>query len=584
MTTESETSTALEANGVAASAPNGLSDFGSQTRVDQGNHDWQRGQRILAALKHAARAAHLQAQAAELEYALSQATRGAATNLKRWLEQYDQLTSLEEPNVESTNPAAAAMLNSPQHAAPQAEELTVQPPSMMQPLPDSRVHSGWDGYLEFARQRLAKRAQAIIAQRQTTTTSDSPHTDALLDSSTIPSSTIEPTELTTHQEPHPRVRKFSSEHASAAPSSRSDVRAAVVQTIDRSEQPDEHLPAADSVRDLAAFDLGTSKGSYARTAHVNRRLVRGMGLSLLAHSLALLGLLMITLRLPRESASLGSQVVSVQRVTEELQSGSDLELPEPLEIDLPLETTNHLEAANPSVPLDLTDTMPQSLTPASAAMQPIGPSGLPAATSNLRDAGRGANSSAGRALPNSASSGGKFFGAGAGGNFFCYVVDSSGSMRGRAWESAKLELLRSLTTLAPTQRFYIVFFAQDISALPEPGGIEPARSGLLASPENIDHARRWIDSVKLDRGGPPNEALQLAIEREPDAIYLLTDGVTQADVCGFLRKINRMSDIVSGEQVRVPIHTIAYHSLDGQQLLRQLARENAGQFHYVPAK
>jgi hypothetical protein len=33
----------------------------------------------------------------------------------------------------------------------------------------------------------------------------------------------------------------------------------------------------------------------------------------------------------------------------------------------------------------------------------------------------------------------------------------------------------------------------------------------------------------------------------------------------------------------VPIHAIAYHSLDGQQLLRQIAEENKGQFHYVPA-
>lgn len=177
---------------------------------------------------------------------------------------------------------------------------------------------------------------------------------------------------------------------------------------------------------------------------------------------------------------------------------------------------------------------------------------------------------------------GKFFGVGTGGNYFCYVVDRSGSMRGGAWESAKAELIRSLKSLKPTQKFYIVFFADEFEALPEPGSDQPAATGLYATVENIEHTRRWIASVQLNRGGPPNEALAWAIEREPDAIYLLTDGVTKVDVCGFLRKSNRIEDVVSGSQVRVPIHAIAYFSLDGQQLMRQLAKENQGQFIYVP--
>lgn len=77
-------------------------------------------------------------------------------------------------------------------------------------------------------------------------------------------------------------------------------------------------------------------------------------------------------------------------------------------------------------------------------------------------------------------------------------------------------------------------------------------------------------------------ALKLAIEREPDAIYLLTDGETKTDVAGFLRKENRTSDFVSGEQVTVPIHSIAYYSLLGETLMRQIAAENKGKFIYVP--
>ena len=88
--------------------------------------------------------------------------------------------------------------------------------------------------------------------------------------------------------------------------------------------------------------------------------------------------------------------------------------------------------------------------------------------------------------------------------------------------------------------------------------------------------------MRIDRGAPPTDALRFAIEKEPDAIYLLTDGVTKVDVAKFLREENRVRDLINGEQVRVPIHTIAFYSLDGQQLLKQIAAENKGQFIYVP--
>ena len=70
--------------------------------------------------------------------------------------------------------------------------------------------------------------------------------------------------------------------------------------------------------------------------------------------------------------------------------------------------------------------------------------------------------------------------------------------------------------------------------------------------------------------------------KEPDAIYLLTDGVTRVkDVAAIVRNQNRIQDLIHGEQVRVPIHTIAFYTLDGERLLRQIAAENDGQFTYV---
>jgi hypothetical protein len=277
--------------------------------------------------------------------------------------------------------------------------------------------------------------------------------------------------------------------------------------------------------------------------------------------------------------------VSVAARSEELEPGQPLELPEPIELEMPelapQATPGPAEATALADLAQATLDAGASSLAAAAPTPTSGPLGIGAALpgGGQGDAGRSRRGGA----ADLAKIGGQFFGVGAGGNFFCYVVDSSGSMRGEAWLAAKSELLRSLSTLSERQRFLIVFFAEEIAAIPEPGERTPAQRGLTATPQNIDHARRWIETIKISRGGPPNDALGWAIEREPDAIYLLTDGVTKTDVCTFLRTRNRISDFISGDQVRVPIHAIAYHSLDGQQLLRQIAEENKGQFHYVPA-
>jgi len=196
-------------------------------------------------------------------------------------------------------------------------------------------------------------------------------------------------------------------------------------------------------------------------------------------------------------------------------------------------------------------------------------------------ANRAVAASSGR--PNPANSNASFFGAAASGNCFCYVIDGSESMRGGPWEAAKGELLRSLSTMKESHRFYIIFFNQKLHAITMPGEREPATSPLYATSENLKHALNWIESLRIDRGAPPNAALLHAIEIEPDAIYLLADGATKIDVPEFLRTKNRTSDFISGEQVRVPIHAIAFYSPEsGQKLMKQVAAENKGQFIYVP--
>ena len=178
----------------------------------------------------------------------------------------------------------------------------------------------------------------------------------------------------------------------------------------------------------------------------------------------------------------------------------------------------------------------------------------------------------------------EFFGATAAGNTFSYVVDNSPSMRrDGAFDRARAELMRSITSLKPTQRFFVSFFGKEIEAMELEQGGEPEEYPVYATPENLEKLLRWVQSVDIQNDGwPPNNALQQAIEMEPDAIFLLFDGDTSVDVAAFLRKANRVEDLIGGERVRVPIHTIGFYTQEFEKLMRQIAQENEGNYRFVP--
>ncbi|MCA9134061.1 MAG: VWA domain-containing protein [Planctomycetales bacterium] len=294
--------------------------------------------------------------------------------------------------------------------------------------------------------------------------------------------------------------------------------------------------------------------------------LRGLGASLLAHAALLLLLALLTLKIPSPPASLALQSATLDSPSELL------ELPQTMEVSRPLENITPPAEAPKLNPEKFLADVPQRHGPPLSQMPALPTSSLPHAALQA-DASQLASTRGDTA---------SFFGTAASGNCFCFVIDGSGSMRGGAWEAAKRELLRSLASFSEEQRFYIIFFNRELSVLPMPGQRQAAPRALYATAENLAHARSWIDTLRLDSGAPPNEALALAIAREPDAIYFLTDGVTSVDVAAFLREKNRLHDLLAGEVVRVPIHPIAFYSLDGQALLRQIAAENEGQFMYVP--
>lgn len=297
----------------------------------------------------------------------------------------------------------------------------------------------------------------------------------------------------------------------------------------------------------------------------------GVVASMVAHGFLLIALAVVTLKLPAETPSLALESAIVASEIEAVQVSEAVQVESP-----------ELDSSQPAEPLfDASD----SLGEIQASLADTLAMDASSSASLVMSAASASQAIASAHFPVNA--GASFFGASANGSYFCYVIDASGSMRGGPWEAAKVELLKSLASLKSNQRFYVVFYNRSLSPMPslEASPVDvslPAASAVYASPENLQKIQRWIATLEIGIGASPNKALKFAIEKEPDAIYLLTDGVTTVDVPKFLREVNRVEGLLGDSQTRVPIHTIAYYTLDGQAMLRQIAAENQGQFSYVP--
>lgn len=203
--------------------------------------------------------------------------------------------------------------------------------------------------------------------------------------------------------------------------------------------------------------------------------------------------------------------------------------------------------------------------------------GVPAIAASSRQLGGGATTGLAKRL-----SGAQFFGSSAEGNTFCFVVDSSGSMRRMgAFEAAKTELMRSIHQLKSNQRYYIFFFSEEVEAMTLQGDV-PESLPVYPTPENLERTARWVQRVPIRGGRPPNDALDQAIELSPDAIFLLFDGETKVDVAAHLRQSNRVVDLLLGEQVKVPIHTLGFYTRQYEASLQKIAEENGGSYQYIP--
>ncbi|NNJ25900.1 vWA domain-containing protein [Alienimonas chondri] len=134
----------------------------------------------------------------------------------------------------------------------------------------------------------------------------------------------------------------------------------------------------------------------------------------------------------------------------------------------------------------------------------------------------------------------EFFGLRAEAETFVYVVDRSGSMdASREFAIAKREVLASLATLGPKQRFQILFFNDSVKPMTERARMEDGF--YYATGFNKTLANQFVSSVVPGGGTQPLTALEAALALKPDAIFFLTDGkkgLTAGDFSA-LRRLNK---------------------------------------------
>ena len=230
---------------------------------------------------------------------------------------------------------------------------------------------------------------------------------------------------------------------------------------------------------------------------------------------------------------------------------------------------------------NLSDLVAENLTPAFPTDMGSLPSPTPSVSSAVTSS---ASDSAHATMTGSKMlAGADFFGVKATGNTFVYIVDSSPSMRrDGAFEAARKEIVRSLSSMKPKQRYFISFFGKEIEPMVFELGIAE-RYPVYAKPENVTKTIDWLSRVQIQREGlPPNNALAEAIGMQPDAIFLLFDGDTKVDVAKFLRRVNRTDDILTAGQPKVPIHVVHFFQDEFQKQMKLVAAENGGTYRFVP--
>jgi len=168
-----------------------------------------------------------------------------------------------------------------------------------------------------------------------------------------------------------------------------------------------------------------------------------------------------------------------------------------------------------------------------------------------------------------------FFGAGAKGVRFAYIVDASGSMESEhRFVIAMRELGRSLEGLPDFAYFYVMLFSNDAYRPSYQEGWQRARRADIA------RMRRWLkDQGPSGATNPlPAFASIFALDVPPDVIFFMTDGQIPEDTPAQVAQLNSRGR-------KAVIHTIAFGDQSGRAALQRIAEDSGGTYRFVnPAR
>jgi biopolymer transport protein ExbD len=170
---------------------------------------------------------------------------------------------------------------------------------------------------------------------------------------------------------------------------------------------------------------------------------------------------------------------------------------------------------------------------------------------------------------------GGFFGAGTevveeGPRKIVYVVDR-GESTADVFKFIKMELKRSLSELAETHQFHIIFFSSG------PAVENPPRRLVTATERNKQQAYEFIDGVVAQGKNDPTQAFAQAFACKPELVYFLSGGgAVDKEVVALVKRLNTGG--------KVTVHAIGFVRKDGEEALKQIANDNNGQYKYISEK
>ena len=176
-----------------------------------------------------------------------------------------------------------------------------------------------------------------------------------------------------------------------------------------------------------------------------------------------------------------------------------------------------------------------------------------------------------------------------------YIVDFSSSMRNEDGRESllKRELAQSIQSLRDGCKFTVILFGispengAKLVESPNKSGtvytnavpMPPRGEWLAATASNRDSTIRWVTQHESDPAGGSGtwDSMRIALQMNPEVIFLLTDGEFDSSDLAMLR-----DEITAGNKESLTqINTIAFASENDVQSLQTIAQENNGTYRRV---